>query len=1282
MVAALFAALIGPYFIDWSSYRADFEREASRVLGQPVQVRGGADARLIPFPSVSFGDVVVGEGRDGQPMMTIERFSMDAELAPFLSGEVRIFDMRIENPKATLRLSPDGELDWALRSEKSLPGRALVLENVGVVNGEVVVLDEQNDREYLLEGLNMTMSAKSMTGPWLIDGAVHAEGIRTAFELRTGALLPNGGLRLRTKLSPVGRPFMIETEGDARIEDLQPRYSGNFTLQTIDPPKTAEGVVKGNRNLRPFYARAKGVFELDNERLRIDDYRMEAGSPKDPYIISGEATFDTGANPEFSLIADGQQLNFARFDDSADEDAPVVARSFEQRLSFFRSVLSWAPVPQMPGEVKIALPAVVAGETVIRDVVIDAYPDGDAWQIEQVKANLPGRTQFLAEGRLGVGADFNFIGSILAGSTQPSGFAAWLTEDVPPAIRRLDQAGVEAEVNLSARLQRFEQMKIAVGSALLEGEFERAVPLQGRPALEMQLEGEDVDLDALRALAGLIFGESGGNRLAGHDIDARLSAERFEAFGVAAEGTDISLRLKGGTLDIDRFSIANVANASVASTGQLRDVFLTPEGNIDIEIAAAESAPVVSLLSRLSGGHPLLDHLRTNSGLFDEARIDLRARFENGSGIDSVLFADADGEIGGSRFDLRLERNDVMAPLASGRVSVVANIDNTSPRRLLGQLGLAALPSDLTGPASATVRFAGIPSDDLSFSFNYQASDSWLNARGKARQDVDRRLQADFDLSLSSSDLAPYLLSNGIVLTPTAEPVPMDLSATIGTEADRVRVTGLEGATGGNRFSGEFTVNRGPQSSKTTGSLAVSRMDLGWMAEMMLGFNTVLTGETAWSESDFILSATPPVALDLDVTADMAELHFGPAATQWTGKLVLNDSELQWRDISASWLGGNLSGQVGLANREGSGFVSGQIDLEGARLAPLVWQHDGFPVATGNVDLTTSFDGSGKSLKAVVASLSGSGIVELVSLDLNGLENEALDDILAAADAEDFDIDGGAVQALAERVVTNGGFFAGDTTAPFTIASGTVRLPNIVVSDFGATLRGEARLDLADQAVNARFDLEFDANDEAMTGAAPAVNLTFLGPLADPGRLIDTAELGNFLSLRAYERERRRVETIQAEVLESQRLRREVGLSRERARLRLERLERLREEEEMLRVEEGAVPVEEESPFGTEPVGPVSPGTVDDARVDPEAAPDRRSSLIEQRERAARTVAQWLDNNGERPLDDGILIGAERAVAPYDETWQGGTVSGAVERRVLAPLNFKLVDDGAARSAQ
>ena len=62
LVLALTAALVGPYFIDWTNYRAKFEREASVILGRQVTVEGAATARLLPFPSVTFSDVSVAGG--------------------------------------------------------------------------------------------------------------------------------------------------------------------------------------------------------------------------------------------------------------------------------------------------------------------------------------------------------------------------------------------------------------------------------------------------------------------------------------------------------------------------------------------------------------------------------------------------------------------------------------------------------------------------------------------------------------------------------------------------------------------------------------------------------------------------------------------------------------------------------------------------------------------------------------------------------------------------------------------------------------------------------------------------------------------------------------------------------------------------------------------------------------------------------------------------------------------------------------------------------------------
>ncbi len=123
MVVALFAALIAPWFIDWTGFRKEFEREASRIMGKPVFVHGSVDARLIPFPTVTLNDVRVGAAEDGEPLIQVAQFSMSAELAPFLSGEALIFDMKLDRPRAKVRLLPDGTLDWARGAPGLDPGQ-------------------------------------------------------------------------------------------------------------------------------------------------------------------------------------------------------------------------------------------------------------------------------------------------------------------------------------------------------------------------------------------------------------------------------------------------------------------------------------------------------------------------------------------------------------------------------------------------------------------------------------------------------------------------------------------------------------------------------------------------------------------------------------------------------------------------------------------------------------------------------------------------------------------------------------------------------------------------------------------------------------------------------------------------------------------------------------------------------------------------------------------------------------------------------------------------------
>ncbi len=170
------------------------------------------------------------------------------------------------------------------------------------------------------------------------------------------------------------------------------------------------------------------------------------------------------------------------------------------------------------------------------------------------------------------------------------------------------------------------------------------------------------------------------------------------------------------------------------------------------------------------------------------------------------------------------------------------------------------------------------------------------------------------------------------------------------------------------------------------------------------------------------------------------------------------------------------------------------------------------------------------------------------------------------ADALGTDIDQEKVLTLAQRLLFSGRSEIGDVTFPFALSDGTLRVPAATHQTAEAKLDGALRLDLRRGELDADIGIALNAGDATMEGAQPNLRLLLQGAALAPARTLDVTELTNFLSLRAFEIERRRVEALQATVLEKQRLRREAALARSRAeaRSRLE-AERIRLEEEARR---------------------------------------------------------------------------------------------------------------------
>ncbi|NLR96490.1 AsmA family protein [Rhizobium sp. P38BS-XIX] len=1139
LVVVLFVALLAPLFIDWTDFRKNFEDQASRIIGKKVTVHGTVDARLLPFPSVTLHDVRVGQEADGTPLVQIAEFSMDAELAPFLSGEALIFDMRVSKPKVRLRLAKDGTLDWMRGSQPEIPAKSVVLESVHVEDGDVLFIDEQSGRTRHVAGLNAEMSAKSLAGPWRIEGDAALDGEHGNFTISSSQPDDNGVLRVRTRLMPDRHPVNVDLDGELKLVDSKPDYMGSFTAG-IDDKQSHD---PAEQKAQP---RFKGRFELTNDRIRVPEYRLEVGGADDPYVVTGEATLDTGTKPEFLLTADGQQIDVNRLGNNKGSNGKTnrnPAISARQRLNSLIAIAAEIPVPQVPGKATFRLPAIVAGDTTVRDVQMDLEPAGTGWKIDHAIGTLPGRTQVEARGNLMLQGEPNFIGNLVVASNQPSGLASWLVGSVDPAIRQLRQAGFSADVSLRHEEQRFDNLEIAVGPATLKGHIDRRAPNSANdknpPTLAVDLTGDAFDLDALRALTGLFTGQDGSDSLFSHRITAHLKSGKFMAFGVPAEDVDTSFSIASGALTLDKLSVRNVAGAEITATGRADGSPSDYKGSGEITFKAADPGPFFEMMRQHLPHHPVMDRLVRNAAWYGNTA--LRGAVTLGGDQDNALTVTLAGVSNGSRVNFDYRMSDLSAFTGKGTTTLEGTLENSITSILFGQAGLDPLPVEADANGRLTLKVSATGTDPADAALTFATDKTSFTATGKVDVRPDNFLNGNIALSLESADLDPYFVMNGIGTPQMGTGLPVKFQANAALSPEKIAFSDMKGVLADNNVSGVLTFDRKAPSIKATGELALDKADLSWLAEAIYG---PITDAKTGNLSKEKLGLPAFTGLDIGVKLSAKQLWpgiFGPISN-FTGNAVYKGEELRLNDVSGGWNGGTLSGSLMMANSDGTGLMQTKLNLANGDLAAVAWQRDGAPLATGRFGLGMSVEASGKSVAELAANASGSGEAKLGETHVRGLNLSVLPPLLSATDQIQGDITADKVLPIVQTLLNNGEAVLPAASIPFNISAGVARATNIASSNDLAKLSGNAEISLPDERLRGSLGVTFNAAAEAQSGAEPALRLDFAGSLASPGRTMDVTDVTSFLSVRAFERERRRVERLQANVLEKQRLRREVAL--------------------------------------------------------------------------------------------------------------------------------------------
>jgi uncharacterized protein involved in outer membrane biogenesis len=1177
----LIAALVGPFFVDWTVYRSTFESYAGRALGHRVTVLGEADLRLLPAPSISFSDVRVGEAED--PLLVVSQFDIRIELPPLLKGEIRVIEMELDRPHLSLSLDEEGRLDWltAMKTEGALAKLApedIAFQNITIRDGALSIVDARSGETHRIDNGNLSVSARSLAGPFKAAGSLTLNDAPYNISVATGRAQAETGLRVKGEVTPTNWPVNFAFDGMLNQSDAAPAFEGRFNIASV----AMEDEQQNNWV-------SEGLFSADIAEVAIPEFEFRYGPEDKRLSLTGNADLIYAGDKRFEIRAKSKQVDLDRLLGGGPQAPVDVDSASAQLITALRAV----PLPAIDGAISMDVPAVVAGGGIIQNVRLDLETMIGGWRIARLAGRLPGRTMVATQGDLGLEPTMTYRGAISISSEQPGSFISWW-QKTDTGVTSIDPISLEGRLNLVPEGAALDNLRITLSGEEARGGLAYRKPRSGNAVFSLSLEAEKLDLDQIESLAALIQPERTDAGQAkdpkGLDVSVRLRAKKVAARGVEGKGLALEAEYSDGGVRIDRLFAEDLAGARLDVSGEILKLFSAPAGAVSGTLDARDLSGLVALTRGLFPDSVFAERLEKAAASLVPAKFDAELKAaELGDGTDMTL--NLTGVAGGAQTSLKADLQGRVDVWHDAEIDVVVDLEGPDGAKLLQQLGFDLIPVDASGGGQLKLAARGVPSQGLDVTLGASVGTSELAAKGivslKSDADPDYRMT----ISAKTEDLAPLALMAGRILPVMAGTIPADFTVDLEGVGSEIALSSASGKIGETEFEGRVEGNLEPapgeRNRRFSGELSVTYADLRSLSEFVLGpdqWFSVGDGTSIWPVAPFGAPLLNGFDVTLQFQADALAVDKETRITNPRAELRVTPTLMRLDGLNGAFAGGSLNGSLSIRRSDAEAAASGRFKLDNADLRQLVWRRDNRAVASGSLDLFLEFEGVGRSISAIVTGLNGGGTFSLENGDFRGVNPQAFPLVIRAVDAG-LDLRDERIREVFVSHMAAGSLPFERVDGTLTLVGGRLSARNVVVDSQKADIFGSAELDLGTYDLDADFSLKVDPGEDAVTGAEPQVGLLFQGPVEVPGRQVDIAPFTAYLTLRAFEQEVERVEKLQAEILERDRLVRELKRQKD-ARLRrvkqAEEAAALAAEEERLRLEESLQQDGQEDPLEQE----------------------------------------------------------------------------------------------------
>lgn len=1111
LILALVTALVGPHFVDWNKYRAEFETQASRMTGLQVRVAGPIDARLLPTPSLNLSRISIVRG-DEAGSLRARRLSIEFSLGSLVRGEFKATDVILEGAEIAIALDRQGRLEWPAPSVGFDP-EAISIERLDIRDSRALLADAASGYGVVLDKFEFKGELRTLSGPVKGQGSFYADGQHYPYRI-AASRVGDERLRVRLNIDPIDRPLTADAELFVSVENGSPRFVGSVTLAR---PLTRAPAGSQAEILEPW--RLTGKIDGNSTRAVVEQIEFQYGPDERPIRLRGDALVSFGAFPRFTGVLSSPQIDLDR----------ILALPEPQRrrplaaIKIFADYFAGSQRLPIPVSLGVSIESLTLAGATLQRVSGDFVSEANGWNIEKLELRAPGLSQLAVSGRLGVADGVSFAGRTRLVSKDPRTLIAWLTDRPEDQIAAATSLSVDGDVRLGSDEVAVDRLKAALDRMSVEGRLAYSWG-DGRrpPRIEAVVSAPDIDLDRAYGLLQGVFDGTMFEMPREGLLSARI--ERATLAGVEAKRADVSMRFDASGLNVERLAIGDFGGVSLAVSGNIDTRAQAPRGTMKLELDARRLDDMATLLERISPRAAA--ELRRNAGRVAPAKLsaslvvsaaDASASESNGrfriDGSAGALRVALQGDVSANSEDLTLAG---LARLRSARFNLGGGVETSDGTVLVGLLGLERIVTVDQGAGRITASARGAFDGDMAVDGRVIAFGLDAAAKGNLRLTGSRGPTADLEVKVAHANVrSPRSTGQSV------EWIPASGSARLTLAEGNISLSDLAGSIAGTDINGRLTLGFDDAIS-VGGELSLGALHLPSTIAAVIGLPPVASG--SWPSDPFERGLIGAVEGSLKLRIGRVALSPQLGIANMRSVLHFGRASFALEQIDGSIAGGRVAGSMSFERGEDGLSVDTHVRFAGTNLADLL---PGEGALTGRATIEFDLQGTGRSPIALIGALKGDGTFTVQDGQIMRVDPAVFATVIRSVD-EGLPIDAARIRDRTEASLGNGALNVALAQGEIAVAAGQLRLANMAIRAKGAELGVTLGLDLSGNAIDGRLVVSGNPGSGALDGIRPEIALALRGPFDAPKRTLDVAAFTSWLALRAIEEKDKRIDALQS----------------------------------------------------------------------------------------------------------------------------------------------------------